>query len=71
MDPKTKEEFTEFAEAISKKVLEYRNDDEFSGFAEELIRNICASCELFLTIFLSNFHAVLYNCIFFSAFNKY
>jgi translation initiation factor 3 subunit J len=45
MDPKTKEEFSELADAISKKVVEYRFDDEFSGFAEKLISNICASCE--------------------------
>lgn len=40
--PKTAEEFTAFAEAISKKVLQYKFTEEFSNFSEELVRNICA-----------------------------
>lgn len=42
-NPQTPEEFSEFAEAISKKVLQFKLRDEFSNFTEELVRNICAS----------------------------
>ncbi|XP_063699101.1 eukaryotic translation initiation factor 3 subunit J [Culicoides brevitarsis] len=42
-NPQTVEEFTELADAISKKVLQFKLRDEFPNFAEELVRNICAS----------------------------
>lgn len=42
-NPKTAEEFTVLADAISKKVLQYKATEEFANFSEELIRNICAS----------------------------
>lgn len=48
-NPQTAEEFTELAEAISKKVLQFRTREEYSNFTEELVRNICASskCDIF------------------------
>lgn len=45
MLPTNKAEFTELAEAISKKVAQFKNDNEFSGFIEELIRNVCVNCK--------------------------
>lgn len=42
-NPKTAEEFTALADAICKKVLQFKLDEEFSNFSEELIRNICAA----------------------------
>lgn len=42
-NPQTPEEFTELAEAISRKVLQFKLRDEYSNFTEELVRNICAS----------------------------
>lgn len=43
--PTTKEEFFELAESISKKVQQYKNDEEYINFIEELVRNVCASCK--------------------------
>uniref|UniRef100_A0A6B2E7Q4 Eukaryotic translation initiation factor 3 subunit J n=1 Tax=Phlebotomus kandelakii TaxID=1109342 RepID=A0A6B2E7Q4_9DIPT len=41
MVPTTKAEFTEYAEAISRKVSTFRSKDEFPGFVEDLVRNLC------------------------------
>ncbi|GAB0099684.1 Eukaryotic translation initiation factor 3 subunit J [Sergentomyia squamirostris] len=41
MVPTNKAEFTEYAEAISKKVSNYKNHEEFPGFIEDLVRNLC------------------------------
>lgn len=46
-NPKTAEEFVEFGDAISKKVLQFRYEEEFPGFVEELVRSLCASCKYF------------------------
>lgn len=48
--PTTKEEFFELAESISKKVQQYKNDEEYINFIEELVRNVCASCKCFYSI---------------------
>lgn len=40
--PKSAEEFSALADAISKKVLQYKSTEEFANFSEELVRNICA-----------------------------
>lgn len=45
MVPRTKEEFTELAEAISKKVGLFRNKDEFPTFVEDVVRGISIHCE--------------------------
>lgn len=44
-NPKTAEEYSALADAICKKVLQFKFEEEFSNFSEELIRNICAACE--------------------------
>lgn len=41
--PKTKAELTELADAISKKVSQFKNLSDFPGFLEELVRNVCAN----------------------------
>ncbi|GLV43439.1 eukaryotic translation initiation factor 3 subunit j [Carabus blaptoides fortunei] len=43
MNPTTKEEFTELAEALNKKMIILAKNIEFPTFAEDHIRNICAS----------------------------
>lgn len=43
MHPTTKEEFTELAEAISKKLANYRASTEYQGFLEELLLKLFAS----------------------------
>jgi len=42
-NPSTAEEFTELADAIGKKIAQFRHSEEFGNFAEEIVRNICAS----------------------------
>lgn len=41
--PKTKAELTEFADAINKKVSQFKHLADFPGFLEELVRNVCAN----------------------------
>ncbi|XP_055702271.1 eukaryotic translation initiation factor 3 subunit J [Phlebotomus papatasi] len=41
MLPTNKAEFSELAEAISKKVSTFKNKDEFPGCVEEIVRNLC------------------------------
>lgn len=43
LNPTNKIELTELAEAISKKVNQYKQMDDFPGFLEELVRNVCVS----------------------------
>lgn len=43
--PKTKAELTELADAISKKVSQFKHLSDFPGFLEELVRNVCANCK--------------------------
>lgn len=43
MHPTTKEEFVELAEAISKKLSNYRENPEYQGFLEELLLKLFAS----------------------------
>lgn len=45
MNPTNKTEFTELADAISKKLSLYKNKEEYTGFLEDLIRSICANCK--------------------------
>jgi translation initiation factor 3 subunit J len=44
-NPTTKEEFAEFAEAISKTITQFKSKDEYVPFLDELVRNLCAGCE--------------------------
>ncbi|XP_018321532.1 eukaryotic translation initiation factor 3 subunit J [Agrilus planipennis] len=43
MFPNNKEEFDELSEALSKKLQPFSKNEEFPGFAENIIRNICAT----------------------------
>lgn len=43
LQPKTKSELTELADAISKKVSQYKHLGDYPGFLEELVRNVCAN----------------------------
>lgn len=54
LQPKTKTELSELADAISKKVSQYKHLVDFPGFLEELVRNVCANCE-----YLNGFIALL------------
>lgn len=42
MNPTTKTEFTEFSDAISKKVSQFKIHSEYPVFVEELVRSVCA-----------------------------
>ncbi|XP_059616305.1 eukaryotic translation initiation factor 3 subunit J [Phlebotomus argentipes] len=41
MYPTNKAEFTELAEAISRKASTFKSKDDFPGFVEDLVRNLC------------------------------
>lgn len=41
-NPTTKEEFTEFADAISKKISQFKTKDEYVPFLDELVSKLCA-----------------------------
>lgn len=43
--PTTRSELMELGDAISKKVNLYTKVDDFPGFLEELVRNVCVNCE--------------------------
>lgn len=45
LNPTSKTEFNELADAIGKKVSQYKHLDDFGGFLEELIRNVCSPCK--------------------------
>lgn len=45
LQPKNKIELSEFADAISKKVSQYKHLVDFPGFLEELVRNVCVNCK--------------------------
>ena len=44
-NPTTKEEFTEYAEAISKVVSQFKSNAEYASFVDDLVRNLCAGSE--------------------------
>lgn len=45
MNPTTKDEFNEFSDALSKKIGQYKTSDEFVGFVEKLVQDICVNCK--------------------------
>lgn len=45
-NPKTEEQFKEFADAISRKVAQHQSKKEFQPFMEDLVNKLCAGCEL-------------------------
>lgn len=52
LQPKNKAELTELADAISRKVSQYKLLADFPGFLEELVRNVCANCKYFIEFLL-------------------
>lgn len=44
-NPTNKAELTEFSDAISKKVSHFKHLEDFPGFLEELVRNLCVNCK--------------------------
>lgn len=44
-NPSSKEEFTEYAETISKTVSQFKTKLEYASFVDDLVRNLCAGCE--------------------------
>lgn len=43
LQPKNKTELTELADAISKKVSQFKHLADFTSFLEDLVRNVCAN----------------------------
>lgn len=48
LQPKNKTELSELADAISKKVSQFKHLVDFPGFLEELVRNVCVNCKYFV-----------------------
>lgn len=44
-NPTTKEEFSEYAESLSRTVSQYKSKAEYVSFVDDLVRNLCAGCE--------------------------
>ena len=47
MNPTTKEDFIEFADALSKKISSFKQDPEFMNFLEDLTTKLLAPCKYF------------------------
>lgn len=45
INPTNKADFADLADAISKKVSQYKNNDAYPGFLEDLVRSLCANCK--------------------------
>lgn len=43
--PTTKEEFQDFTDSLSKKLLGLSKNTEYPVFTENLLRNLCATCK--------------------------
>lgn len=50
MNPTNKAELSEFSEALSKKIGQYKNLADFPLFVEELVRGICSNCTYTINI---------------------
>lgn len=46
--PTNKQEFTDFAELLCKKINIYKAKDEFPGFVDELVKNIIVQSKLYV-----------------------
>lgn len=46
-NPTNKIELAEFTDALSKKISQYKHLEDYPGFLEELVRNLCVTCEYF------------------------
>lgn len=45
-NPKSKEEFADFASAISKTITQFKAEEEYVPFLDELVSKLCAGCKL-------------------------
>lgn len=52
-NPKTEEEFAEFADAISKSVKRFKDSDKYVEFVDGLVNKLCAGCEWQLFLYIS------------------
>lgn len=48
MNPKSKEDFAVFEQALQKKIQSFSKSDHYSDFVEELIRNLSVTCKCIL-----------------------
>lgn len=58
-NPKSKEEFADFATAIFKTITQFKAEEEYVPFLDELVSKLCAGCELnkkFLSTKMKEFH---------------
>lgn len=62
LNPKTKEEFTAFKDAICKKILFYKKSDHFSYFVEELFRDLSAGRK-YNDVFIVSCQIILWMCL--------
>lgn len=46
-NPTNKIELAEFTDALSKKISQYKHLEDYPGFLEELVRNLCVTCKYF------------------------
>lgn len=44
-DPTTKEEFSAYADAISKKITRLKGKEEYVFLIDELVKSLCAGCK--------------------------
>lgn len=44
MNPTNKTELAEFGDALNKKISQFKHLDDYPGFLEDLVRNVCGSC---------------------------
>jgi hypothetical protein len=44
-NPKTKEEFAEYADVLCKKISQHKAHDEYVPFLDDLVRNLLAGCK--------------------------
>lgn len=58
LNPTNKAELNEFAEAIGKKVSQFKNLEDFPGFIEELVRNVCVTRKFIIFCFLFHLHLI-------------
>lgn len=45
MNPKSKEDFSVFEQALQKKIANFSKSEHYSDFIEELIRNLSVTCK--------------------------
>lgn len=44
-NPTNKTELTEFGDALSKKISQFKHLDDYPGFLEVLVRDVCVTCK--------------------------